>query len=60
MFRPLQRVENSISIARIEKRYERLQTYDINILYIWQNLINTDNIYRTNITKTRNLPRAIY
>ena len=55
MFRPLQGVDSSISIGRIERRYESLQTYDTNILYIWQNLINTNNIYSTNIT--RNLPR---
>ena len=55
MFRPLQGVDNSISIGRIERRYKSLQTYDTNILYIWQNLINTNNIYSTNIT--RNLPR---
>ena len=28
-------------------------------LYISQNLITTNNVYITNITKTRNLPRAI-
>ena len=38
------------------RRYESLQTYDTNILYISQNFINTNNIYSTNITKTRNLP----
>ena len=48
------------SIGRIERRYEGLKTYDTKILYIIQNLINTNNIYRTNITKTMNLPRAIY
>ena len=58
MFRPLQGVDSSISIARIERRYESLQTYYTNVLYIWQNLINTNNIYGTNITKTRNLPRG--
>ena len=56
MFRPLQGVDSSISIGRIERIYESLKTYDTNILYIWQNLINTNNIYSTNITKTRNLP----
>ena len=34
MFRPLQGVDSSISIGRIERRYESLQTYDTNILYI--------------------------
>ena len=34
MFRPLQRVDSSISIGRIERRYRSLQTYDTNILYI--------------------------
>ena len=48
------------SIGRIERRYESLQTYDTTILYILQNLINTDDIYSTNLTKTRNLPRAMY
>ena len=33
MFRPLQGVDSSISIGRIEMRYESLQTYDANILY---------------------------
>ena len=58
MFRPLQGVDSSISIGRIERICESLKTYDTNILYIWQNLINTNNIYSTNITKTRNLPRG--
>ena len=30
MFRPLQGVDNSISIGRIERRYKSLQTYDTN------------------------------
>ena len=34
MFSPLQGVDSSISIGRIERRYESLQTYDRNILYI--------------------------
>ena len=34
MFRPLQGVGSSISIGRIERRYESLQTYDTNIFYI--------------------------
>ena len=58
MFRPLQRVDSSISIGRIERIYESFKTYDTNILYIWQNLINTNNISSTNITKTRNLSRG--
>ena len=60
MFGPLQGVDSSISIGKIERRYESLQTCDI--FYIGQNLINTNNIYSTKITnyKTRNLPRAIY
>ena len=58
MFRPLQGVDSSISIGRIERIYESLKTYDTNILYTLQNLINTNNIYGTNITKTRNLPRG--
>ena len=45
MFRPLQGVDSSISIGRIERRYESLQTYNTSILYIWQNLIDTNNIY---------------
>ena len=57
MFRPLQGVDSSISVGRIERRYESLQTYDTIILYVRQNLTNTNNIYSTNITKTRNLPR---
>ena len=57
MFHPLQEIDSSISIGRIEKRYESLQTYDTNILYILQNLIDTNNIYSTNIIKTRNLSR---
>ena len=55
MSHPLHGVDSSISIGKIERRYESLQTYDRNIFYIWQNLINTNNIYSTNIT--RNLPR---
>ena len=58
MFQPLQGVDSSISIGRIERIYESLKTYDTNILYIWQNLINKNNIYSTNVTKTRNLPRG--
>ena len=58
MFRPLQGVDSSISIGRVEKRYESLQTYDTNIFYILQNLINTNNIFSTNKTKTRNLLRG--
>ena len=58
MFRPSQGVDGSISIGRIERIYESLKTYDTNILYIRQNLIDTNNIYSTNITKTRNLPRG--
>ena len=58
MFRPLQGVDSSISIGRIERVYESLKTYDTNILHILQNLINTNNIYSTNIIKTRNLPRG--
>ena len=50
-------LDSSISIGRIERRYESLQIYDTKILYIWQNLINKNNIYGTNITKMRNLPR---
>ena len=57
MFLPIQGVNSSISIGRIEKRDESLQTYDTNILYISQNLINTNNIYSANVTKTRNLLR---
>ena len=34
MFRPLQGVDSSISIGRIERRYESLQTYDTNVFYI--------------------------
>ena len=34
MFRPLQGVDSSISIGRIERIYENLKTYDTNILYI--------------------------
>ena len=63
MFRPLQRSTARYSISYIgtmEKRYESLQTYDTNILYIRQNLINTNNINSTNITETSNLHRAIY
>ena len=56
MFHPLQGVNSSISIGKIERRYQSIQTYNANILYIWQNLINTNNIYSMNITKTRNLP----
>ena len=48
------------SIGRIERRYESLKTYDTNISYIRQNLINTNNIYSTNIAKTLNLSWAIY
>ena len=55
MFRTLQGVDSSISIGRIKRRHESLQTYDTNILCIWQTLINTNYIYSTNIT--RNLPR---
>ena len=58
MFQPLQGVDSSISIGRIERIYESLKTYDTNILYIRQNLINTNNIYSTNITETRNLPQG--
>ena len=58
MSRPLQGVDSSISIGRIERIYESLKTFDRNILYIGQNLINTNNIYSANITKTRNLPRG--
>ena len=55
MFRPLHCVDSSISTGRIERRYESLKTYDTNILHTLQNLISTNNIYNTNIT--RNLPR---
>ena len=58
MFHPLRGVDSSISIGRIERRYESLQTYDTNILYIGQNLINENIIYSTNITETRNLPQG--
>ena len=58
MFRPLQGVDSSISIGRIERMHESLKTYDTNILYVSENLINANNIYSTNITKTRNLPRG--
>ena len=42
--------------SKCTRRDESLQTYDTNILYISQNLINTNNIYGTNITKARNIP----
>ena len=57
MFLPLQGIDNSISIGRIERRCENCDT---NILYIWENLTNTNNIYSTNISKTRNHPQGLY
>ena len=60
MFLPLQGVDSSISIGRIERIYESLETYDTNILYIWQNLINTNNIYSTNITKNKESSSGFY
>ena len=44
MFRPLQGVDSSISIGRIERRYESLKTYDTytksieTLKYFWQAL----------------------
>ena len=58
MFRPLQGVDSSIGIGRIEWRYEGLQTYDTTFC-IFDKILSTQMIsYSTNITKTKNLPRG--
>ena len=43
MFRPLQGIDSSISIGRIERRYESLQIYDTNI-FVFDKILPTQII----------------
>ena len=41
MFRPLQGIDSSISIGRIGRRHESLQTFDIQTICVFDKILST-------------------